>query len=43
MNLIQFPIQLTFNIGTFGNDFVAKDSNGNTIASVRQKMLKLID
>jgi uncharacterized protein YxjI len=43
MNLIQFPLQLTFNIGTFSNDFVAKDINGSTIAYVREKMLKLID
>ena len=43
MNLIQFPLQLTFNIGTFSNDFVAKDANGSTIAYVREKMLKLID
>jgi uncharacterized protein YxjI len=43
MNLIQFPLQLTFKIGTFSNDFVAKDSNGSTVAYVRQKMLKLID
>lgn len=43
MNLIQFPIHLTFNIGTFSNDFVAKDINGSTVAYVRQKLLKLIE
>jgi uncharacterized protein YxjI len=43
MNLMQFPIHLTFNIGTFSNDFVAKDINGGTVAYVRQKLLKLID
>lgn len=40
---LQFPLQLTFNIGTLSNDFVAQDCNGNTICYVRQKMLKLIE
>lgn len=43
MNLLQFPLDLTFKIGTLSNDFVAKDANEQTVAYVRQKMLKLID
>jgi len=43
MNSLQFPLSLTFKIGTFSNDFVAQDANGGTIAYVRQKMLKLIE
>jgi len=43
MNLLQFPLDLTFKIGTLNNDFVAKDANEQTVAYVRQKMLKLID
>src|ERR1035437_1916928 len=42
-NQIQFPLNLTFNIGTFSNDFVSKDADGHTVAYVRQKILKLID
>lgn len=36
-----YPITFKFNIGTFANDFTAKDNSGNTIAYVRQKMFKL--
>jgi len=36
-----FPLTFEFKIGTLANDFTAKDSNGNTIAYVRQKMFKL--
>ena len=43
MNLLQFPLDLTFKISTLSNDFVAKDANEQTVAYVRQKMLKLID
>ncbi len=39
----QFPLNFSFKISTLSNDFVAKDAGGNTIAYVRQKMLKLID
>jgi len=43
MNSLQFPLSLTFKITTLSNDFVAQDVNGNTIAYVRQKMLKLLE
>jgi len=43
MNSLQFPLDLTFKITTFSNDFVAQDANGQTVAYVRQKMLKLIE
>lgn len=43
MNSIQFPVNLTFKIGTLSNDFVAQDAAGNTIVYVRQKLLKLIE
>jgi len=43
MNSLQFPLDLTFKIGTLSNDFIAKDANDMTVAYVRQKMLKLIE
>ncbi len=43
MNSLNFPLSLQFKIGTFSNDFVATDSQQNTVAYVRQKMLKLIE
>jgi len=43
MNALQFPLSLTFKISTFSNDFLAQDANGNTVAYVRQKMLKLVE
>lgn len=43
MNNLKFPLQLTFKIGTLANDFITLDANGNMIAFVRQKMLRLID
>jgi len=43
MNSLQFPLLLTFKITTFNNDFVAQDANGNTVAYVRQKMMKLVE
>jgi uncharacterized protein YxjI len=36
-----FPIDFRFKLGTISNDFVATDSNGRTLAYVRQKMFKL--
>ncbi len=41
MEKLQFPLQFTFKITTLSNDFTACDANGNTIAYIRQKMLKL--
>ena len=38
---ITFPINFQFKISTLSNDFTATDSNGNTIAYVKQKMFKL--
>lgn len=43
MNSLIFPLNLTFKISTFSNDFEAKDANGNAVAYVRQKILKLIE
>ncbi len=43
MKNLQFPIKLTFKVSTLSNDFVAKDAAENTLAFVRQKMLKLVD
>ena len=43
MNSLKFPLQLTFNVTTFSNDFTAQDATGNTVAYVRQKMLKLVE
>ena len=43
MNQLQFPLNFTFRITTLSNDFVAQDANGNTVAYVRQKMLKLLE
>ncbi len=43
MTNYQFPLDFKFKIGTLANDFVASDANGQTIAYVRQKMLKLIE
>lgn len=41
MKDLQFPIQLTFNIGTLSNDFTAMDANGRSVAFVKQKLFKL--
>jgi uncharacterized protein YxjI len=43
MQSVQFPINFKFHIGTLANDFTATDANGNTIAFVRQKILKIFD
>lgn len=40
-NTLNYPLHFKFKIGTLANDFIAKDSNENTLAFVRQKMLKL--
>lgn len=36
-----FPLSFKFRIGTLHNDFTATDVSGNTIAYVKQKLLKL--
>lgn len=41
MSHFQFPLHLTFKIGTLANDFIATDANDQTLAYVRQKMFKL--
>ncbi len=41
MQQISFPVQFTFRITSLSNDFIAKDSNGQILAYVRQKMFKL--
>jgi len=41
MKDLKFPIHFSFNIGTFANDFTAKDSDGRTVAFVKQKLFKL--
>lgn len=43
MEKLQFPLQFTFKITTLSNDFTAVDANGNTIAYIRQKMLRLLE
>lgn len=32
MKDLKFPIHFSFNIGTFANDFTAKDADGRTVA-----------
>jgi len=41
MDTFNYPLNFTFKIGTFANDFTAKDASGQTIAYVKQKMFKL--
>lgn len=41
MREFKFPLSFEFKIGTLSNDFVAKDAEGDTVAYVRQKLLKL--
>lgn len=43
MSIYSFPLELTFKIGTISNDFVAKNSHGETVAYVREKILKFVD
>jgi hypothetical protein len=40
MQEFKFPIDFTFNIGTFSNDFSAVDANQRTVAYVKQKLFK---
>ena len=41
MENFNYPLNFTFNISTTANDFKATDSQGKTIAYVKQKMFKL--
>jgi hypothetical protein len=41
MKNINFPLELTFKIGTLSNDFTAADAEGRTVAYVRSKLFKL--
>lgn len=41
MQDLKFPIKFVFNISTLANDFTATDTNGKTVAYVKQKMFKL--
>lgn len=43
MTNLHFPLDFTFKISTLSNDFIVKDSLGNTLAFVRQKLLKFIE
>jgi len=43
MKEAQFPLKFIFNITTFSNDFSVEDSNGKTIAYVKQKLFKFIE
>lgn len=43
VNDIQFPLTLTFKIGTLANDFVVKDATDTTISYVKQKMFKFVE
>lgn len=38
-----YPLKLSFKIGTMANDFSIKDANQETVAYVRQKMFKFIE
>jgi len=39
--MFAYPLNFQFKISTLANDFTVSDSNGKTLAYVRQKMLKL--
>ncbi|AUC82049.1 hypothetical protein [Lacinutrix sp. Bg11-31] len=41
MKDLKFPLHFSFNIGTLSNDFTAKNTDGTTVAYVKQKMFKL--
>ncbi|MGJ8684741.1 MAG: hypothetical protein ACSHWW_08960 [Nonlabens sp.] len=41
MNNLDYPIKFSFKVTTLSNDFTAKNSQGQTIAYVKQKMFKL--
>lgn len=43
MTNLQFPLDLTFKIGTLSNDFIIKDTNDTMVAYVRQKLLKFVE
>lgn len=43
MKNLQFPLQFTFKISTFANDFVVKDATGTTVSYIKQKMFKFIE
>lgn len=43
MKNLQFPLQFTFKISTFANDFTVKDANGTTVSYIKQKMFKFIE
>lgn len=41
MKSAQFPLEMTFHIGTLSNDFSITDANNTQLAYVRQKLFKL--
>lgn len=41
MQDFEYPLELSFKIGTIANDFTVKDNNQKTVAYVKQKMFKL--
>jgi hypothetical protein len=41
LTAFNFPLDFVFKIGTFSNDFIAKDASGKIITYVRQKIFKL--
>ncbi|RYD74827.1 MAG: hypothetical protein EOP53_17550 [Sphingobacteriales bacterium] len=43
MSAIHYPLNFTFKISTFSNDFIITDAGGNTLYFVRQKMFKFIE
>ncbi|MDT8415148.1 MAG: hypothetical protein RQ735_07200 [Flavobacteriaceae bacterium] len=43
MEQIHFPLTFSFHIGTLHNDFTTTDSHGQTLAYVRQKLLKFVE
>jgi len=43
MNNLSFPLNFTFKISTFSNDFIIKDAEDQTISFVKQKLFKLIE
>jgi hypothetical protein len=42
-NLLHFPLNFTFKISTFSNDFIVKDASDRMIGFVRQKLFKFIE
>lgn len=43
MKNLSFPLEFTFKISTFSNDFIVKDAHGQVIHFVRQKLFKFIE